>query len=90
MNIVIFQLINYTLSFLMWMIVGRFILSRIIGGRQNIILSAFIKLTEPVFRVTKKILPFAKAGFIPFFSIVLIIIIRLMLIVFFKPGTLPK
>ena len=36
MNIVVVQMINYTLSFLMWMIVGRGILELIIGNRQNI------------------------------------------------------
>ena len=90
MNIIILQAINYTLSFLMWMILGRLILARMIGNRQNIMLSAFVKITEPVYSVTRRILPFAKEGCIPFLSIVFIIVIRLILIIVFKPGPLPK
>ena len=53
MNIVVVQMINYTLSFLMWMIVGRGILELILGNRQNIMLLAFVKITEPVYGVTR-------------------------------------
>lgn len=74
----------------MWMIIGRFVLRIMLGNRQNIMVSAFTKITEPVYRLTRKIIPFAKESYVPFLSIVLIIVIRLILIVFFKPGTLPK
>lgn len=84
--IYIIQTINYTLAFLMWMIVGRIILSLMIGNKQNIMLSAFVKITEPVYRVTRKIAPFAKESCVPFFSIFFIIIIRLFLVIIFKPG----
>ena len=70
----------------MWMILGRFILTMIIGNRQNIMLSAFIKLTEPVFRLTRRIMPFAKESCVPFLSILLIILLRFAILVFFKPG----
>ena len=70
----------------MWMILGRFILTMIIGNRQNIMLSAFIKLTEPVFRLTRRIMPFAKDSCVPFLSILLIILLRFAILVFFKPG----
>jgi hypothetical protein len=36
------------------------------------------------------ILPFARESCIPFLSILIIIILRLMLIIFFNPGTQPK
>ena len=62
MNIVVVQMINYTLSFLMWMIVGRGILELVIGNRQNIMMLAFVKITEPVYRVTQKILPFSRGN----------------------------
>jgi len=70
----------------MWMILGRFILTMIIGNRQNIMMSAFIKLTEPVHRLTRKIMPFAKESCVPFLSILLIILLRFAILVFFKPG----
>ncbi|MBI4699531.1 MAG: YggT family protein [Nitrospirae bacterium] len=87
MNIIIFQLINYTLSFLMWMVLGRIILSLIIGGRQNIMTTAFEKVTEPVYRVTQKIFPFAKGGWTPALAILLIIAARLALVMIFKPAS---
>lgn len=90
MEIIIFQIINYTLSFAMWMILGRFILTLIIGNRHNIMLAAFIKITEPIYRVTRMILPFKRESCVPFLSILIIIILRLMLIIFFNPGTQPK
>lgn len=87
MKIWIIQIINYTLSFLMWMILGRIILTLMIGNRDNVMMRAFIKITEPVYRISRKIVPFAKESCIPAFSIVLIIALRLALILIFSPGT---
>lgn len=87
MKIWIIQILNYTLSFLMWMILGRVILALIIGNRQNIMLSAFVKVTEPVYRLTRKIAPFAKESCVPALSILFIIIIRFAIIIIFEPGT---
>ncbi len=87
MKIWIIQITNYTLSFLMWMIMGRIILTLMLGNRQNIMMNAFIKITEPVYRITRKIMPFAKEGCIPGLSIVLLIIIRLAIVLILKPGT---
>ncbi|RJQ38955.1 MAG: hypothetical protein C4550_06190 [Nitrospiraceae bacterium] len=84
--IYIIQIINYTLSFLMWMILGRMLLVLIIGNRQNILTGLFIKITEPVYRITKKVLPFANERHIPWLSILLIIIIRLAIIIIFRPA----
>jgi YggT family protein len=86
MEIYIIQLLNYTLSFFMWMIVGRAILKLISGGRATFLTGLFEKVTDPVFRVTGRIIPFAKEGWIPFLSIVLIIILRLLLIIIFSPA----
>jgi uncharacterized protein YggT (Ycf19 family) len=87
MKIIIIQLINYTLSFIMWMVLGRVLLSLIIGGRQNFATGLFAKLTDPAYRITQRILPFAKGGWVPFFTIVLIIIVRLAIVIIFEPGT---
>jgi len=87
MNIVVIQLINYTLSFLMWMIAGRAILSLVIGDRQNIMLLAFTKITEPVYNVTRKILPFASAKWVPLWSFFLLAAVRLAMIVILHPAT---
>ena len=86
MNIVVIQLINYTLSFLMWMIVGRGFLSLIIGNRQNIMVLAFVKVTEPLYSVTRTILPFAKGRWVPVLSFFLLALIRLALIIVLHPA----
>ena len=87
MKIIIIQLINYTLSFMMWMILGRILLSLLLGGGQNFMTNAFAWITNPAYRITQRILPFAKGGWVPFFAIILIIMIRLALVVIFEPGT---
>ena len=103
MNIYVFQLINYTLSFLMWMIVGRIIVTLITAGKQNFIIGMFRKITDPVYNVVRVIVPFASVppekqgtmwaaigGCIPFFSFFLIVFLRLALIIFFAPPPLVK
>lgn len=71
----------------MWMILGRLLLALILGDRQNFLVSLFAKITEPVYRVTRKIMPFAREKSIPWFSILIIIIIRVTIIIIFKPAT---
>lgn len=87
MNIVVIQFINYTLSFLMWMIVGRGFLTLIIGNRQNIMMLAFVKVTEPIYRVTRTILPFAKGRWVPVLSFLLLALVRLAMILILHPAT---
>jgi YggT family protein len=82
----IFQIINYTLAFLMWMIVGRGIFSFFIGnkrGSHNFIINIFIILTEPVFKIVKKILPFIGDEWLPLVSFVLIVLLRILLLPLF-------
>jgi uncharacterized protein YggT (Ycf19 family) len=86
MKIVVFQLTNYTLSFLMWMIVGRALLTLIIGNRENIMMLAFAKVTEPVYGVTRKILPFARGRWVPALSFFLLAAARLALLLLFHPA----
>jgi len=103
MNIIVFQMINYTLSFLMWMIVGRIVVTLITGNNQNLILGMFRKVTDPVYAVVRAVLPFADVppekqgtmwgaigGCIPFFSFFLIVFVRLALIIFLTPAPLVK
>ena len=87
MNIVVIQIINYTLSFLMWMIVGRGFLTLIVGNRQNIVLLAFEKVTEPVYRMTRKIFPFASGRGVPVLSFFLLAAVRVAIILFVRPVT---
>lgn len=87
MGIYIFQLVNYTLSFLMWMVIGRILLTLMIGSRQNIMTTAFAKLTDPLYRLTQRIFPFAKGGWVPALTILLIVLIRLAIVIIFKPAS---
>ncbi len=86
MKIVIIQIINYTLSFIMWVIIGRVALGLIVRNRENFILSIFTRITDPAYRLTQKIFPFARGGWVPFLSILLIIVLRLALVIIFEPG----
>ena len=87
MSIVVIQAVNYTLSFLMWMIVGRAILRRMIGDRRNVMLLAFVKVTEPCYALTRRLLPFVGEGWVPFATFVLIGALRLAMIVVLHPAT---
>lgn len=103
MNIFVFQMINYTLSFLMWMILGRIFMTLIFGKKDNVISGLFRKITDPVYQVVSAIVPFAIVppekqgtmwgaigGCIPFFSFFFIMILRIALILLFTPPPLPK
>jgi uncharacterized protein YggT (Ycf19 family) len=81
------QIINYTLALFMWLIVGRLVLSLFRANRENFIMAFFIKFTEPVYKITRKIVPFAKAGCIPWISIILIVIVRLSFVIILRSGT---
>lgn len=103
MNIIVFQLINYTLSFLMWMILGRVLVTLISAAKQTLILGLFQKVTDPVYNVVRAIVPFAEVppekqgtmwaaigGCIPIFSIFFIVFIRIALILFFAPPPMAQ
>ncbi len=86
MGIVAVQIVNYTLSFLMWMIVGRAFLALIVGNRENIVVLAFARITEPVYGVTRRLLPFARGRWIPVLSFLLLAAARLALILLLRPA----
>jgi len=103
MNIYVFQMINYTLSFVMWMILGRIVVTLITGAKDNVISGLFRKITDPVYQVVRAIVPFAAVppekqgtmwgaigGCIPFFSFFFVLALRIALILFFTPPPLPK
>ena len=86
MGIVVVQFLNYTLSFLMWMIVGRAFLTLIVGARENVMMLAFVKITEPVYGVTRRLLPFARQRWIPALSFLLLAAVRLALVLLVRPA----
>lgn len=89
---------NYSLSMVMWLILGRMALSLFTRNRDNFMLNFFIRFTDPVYKIICMILPFAKlsdgnektywatiGGWAAFFSIFLIIMIRVIIIKLFGP-----
>jgi uncharacterized protein YggT (Ycf19 family) len=85
-GIVVVQLVNYTLSFLMWMIVGRSFLRLIVGDRRNVMMLAFMKVTEPVYALTRRALPFAGERWVPVVSFFLLAVLRVAMIVSLRPA----
>lgn len=79
-------IVNYTLSLLMWLIVGRLLLSFFLKNRENFMLGFFIKFTEPLFRITRKIFPFARESCIPFISMLLVVMLRIAVVFLLKQG----
>lgn len=80
----------------MWLVIGRVVLSIFTSNRNNFMLSFFIRFTEPVYKITRTLFPFAKVshgskesfwgnieGCIPIFSVIIIIILRILLISLF-------
>jgi len=70
----------------MWMILGRVLLAAVIRNKQNIMLSAFIRITEPVYRLIRSLIPFVNERWIPFLSILVILLIRFAIILFLTPD----
>ena len=73
----------------MWMILGRILLTLMIGNRDMIFTRLFQKVTEPVYLVVRKTLPFVKESCVPAVSVVVIILLRLVLIMLFTPPKAP-
>lgn len=89
MKTLLIQFVNYTLSFVMWMTLGRVLLSLMLGGRANFIIDAFVKITEPVFVLVRRLLPFLRPAWTPAAVIFLILALRLLLVVLFSPAHAP-
>jgi uncharacterized protein YggT (Ycf19 family) len=75
------QLVNYGLSLLFWLIVGRWVLSLLVGDKQNFFTQLFWRGTEPVYRLVRRITPrFIGDAWLPLCTIVLIVLLRLALV----------
>jgi len=79
------QFVNYTLSLLMWMILGRAVLGILTGGTPNLMQSVFDRFTIPVFGATRRLLPFVSEKWAPLAALLLLAALRVLLIV----GTHP-
>jgi uncharacterized protein YggT (Ycf19 family) len=79
------HLANYTLAFLMWMIVGRGCLRLIVGEQPNVVMIAFAKVTEPVYALARRVLPFVGERWVPAVSFFAIAAVRVAMILAFRP-----
>lgn len=48
------QLVNFALSLVFWMILGRLLLTAITGGREGFFMGVFRKATDPVYGVIRR------------------------------------
>jgi uncharacterized protein YggT (Ycf19 family) len=48
------QLINFALSLVFWMILGRMLFSAITGGRESFVMGVFRKGTDPVYGLIRR------------------------------------
>ncbi|MCS7199160.1 MAG: YggT family protein [Caldimicrobium sp.] len=73
------QVINYTLAFFMWLVLGRALLSLFTTDLGNPIYAIFYKFTEPLYKPFRKILPFGHT-----IAIVLtLLILRILVVKYF-------
>lgn len=56
----IYYYLDYTLQFAMWLVIGRVAAQLVIRNPNNIILNMFIRFTEPLYNLIKKIFPFSR------------------------------
>lgn len=68
--------LNYTLSFIMWLVIGRVTLSFFTKDMKNPIYALFVKVTEPLYIISRKIFPKGTTIFI----IITIVILRILVV----------
>jgi uncharacterized protein YggT (Ycf19 family) len=75
------QLVNFALSLLIWLIIGRFALGLLIGDRPNFAMGLFQRGTDPVYRLVRRVTPsLVDDRFVPAISLVLLFVARLLLL----------
>lgn len=78
---VLAHLLNFALSLLIWLIVGRYVLRLLVGQRENFITELFRVATEPAFRAVRLIAPsFIGGAYIPILTILALMALRLALL----------
>ena len=81
------ELLNVTLSFFFWMMIGRLALGLLAGGRDNFFTALFRRATHPAFVVVRTITPsFVPDPHIPVLSLPLLLALRIMLLPLLQSG----
>lgn len=79
------QFVNYTLALAMWLILGRAALGVLTGGRATPLQALFDRATAPLFRLTRRLLPFVGEKWAPMATFLLTALLRVVLIVMANP-----
>lgn len=58
----IYYYLDYTLQFVMWLVIGRAAAQLVIRNPNNVIRTMFIRFTEPLYNLIKKIFPFSRVS----------------------------
>jgi len=81
------QLLNFTLSFFLWMMLGRLVLGLLTGGRTNFVTETFRRATLPVFVAVRWITPASVSDrHIPVLSLPLLVALRILLLPILREG----
>ena len=81
MMAIIAQLVNFALSLFLWLIVGRFVLDLLVGGRQNFFTDLFRRGTDPVYALVRRATPRRVADrYIPWLTVLTLVLLRLLLL----------
>jgi len=85
----IYFILGYTLYFFRWLIIGRVLVLLMAGGRQNVLVDFFVRFTQPLYDLVKKLFPFTRIppekqgtgwgridGLVPFVTIALLWLIE--------------
>jgi uncharacterized protein YggT (Ycf19 family) len=75
------QLLNFALAMAFWLILGRIALTLLTGGREGFFMGVFVKGTEPVFAVVRRLTGgrLGERG-VALVSLVLLVALRLALV----------
>jgi hypothetical protein len=81
------QLLNFGLSLLLWLIIGRYVLHLISGGRKTFFSELFRRGTDPWFRVMRRVTPAPVSDrHIPILAILMILNLRLLVGLLIGPS----
>ena len=81
------EVVNFTLAFFFWMMLGRIVLGVLSGGRTTFFTELFLRGTYPVFFVVRRITPaFVPDPHIPVLSLPLLLALRILLAPLLREG----
>ena len=56
----VYYVLDYTLQFTMWLVIGRVASQLVIRNPSNIIQNLFMRFTEPLYNLIKNVFPFSR------------------------------